>query len=154
MQVIVEQGRLEDCFAEALIIFYSTPDESAILQINAALEGGISKLVDERIFAPQLGQVMILPTFGRTAALHVVVLGWGDAKPATTDATSAIVMGIRKAYDWAADDMAIVLPPYFTADEGVGIIRSVATQADQFLSSLKVCVPTAALADELNTLLT
>ena len=54
---------------------------------------------------------MVLPTFGRVAAMHVVVVGLGDeSRLSAMGYERAMVAAIRKAYDWGGDDMATVIP--------------------------------------------
>lgn len=153
MKVVVRHESLHLLETEALIIFYTNLDEAPILQVNGLLEGAISQQVAAEIFSPTLGQVMVLPTFGRMGALHVVVVGWGHSRPSRPDAQSALVVAFRKAYDWAADDMAIVLPPYLPPDEAVQLLKDAAYQARQYVQTLTIIVPTPDSAQEIAALL-
>lgn len=153
MKVVVRHETLHQFDTEALIIFFTNLDETAILQVNGLLEGAISQQVEADIFSPTLGQVMVLPTFGRMGALHVVVVGWGPDKPPQPDAESALVVAFRKAYDWAADDMAVVLPPHLSVEEAVTLLHAAAHKARQYVQTLTIVAPTPAIAHQIEGLL-
>lgn len=138
MKVVVRHEPLYQHETEALILFLTDLDDPSIVQVNGLLEGAISQQVAAEVFSPQLGQVMVLPTFGRMAAVHVVVLGWGTVPPTPQDAETAIVVAIRKAYDWAADDMAVVLPPLLALPAAVKLIQAAAHQARQFVQTMTI----------------
>jgi len=153
MQVVAHHAKLYEFPTEALIIFYTSLDDDAIVQVNGLLEGAISQQVNSGLFSPTLGQLMVLPTFGRLAALHVMILGWGEAPPTISDAQSALLVAFRKAYDWAADEMAIELPPYFSLAEGVQLIKSAAWQARPYIQKLTILTASPEEAQEVQTLL-
>lgn len=131
---------------EALLLpAYTDAALSATLHaINSRLMNSIQAQFGTS-FNATVGEVMVLPTFGQTAALHVVVFGMGDRTAGHNHLRSALAAGLRKAYAWSADHMAVVLTAgSWPANSGLGAAVTGAVQdAADAVQQLDVLVPLA-----------
>lgn len=142
---------------EALLLTVApeTPFSPPLATLNERLQNGVRKLFGAE-FAAESGAVMVLPTFGQAAALHVVVVGVGGAAVQTVQAVrQALATAIHKAYDWSADEMAVAVPPSTTPGlNGVDFakaVRAACQDAHQHLQRMDVLVEEGALVAQIET---
>lgn len=58
--------------------------------VDKALDGAISKLIEQDHFEGKLGQALVFPTFGKIKARRIAVIGLGDRKRFDADAVRKI----------------------------------------------------------------
>jgi hypothetical protein len=141
------------CEALLLPVTQNAPFDPPVQTLDERLHGGLRALFAFEGglgYAPTLGAVMVMPTFGQTAAVHAVLVGLGPASAQTLDGVRrAIAAAIRKAYDWSADDMAMSLPAPSALTDGLPLadltqaVQGAARDAHDHLQRMDLLVPDA-----------
>ena len=80
MNISTAHADLTTASADAVAIAVSSTD--ALSSLDAAFDGTLLPLLEERGFKASAGSVQTVPTFGRIAARHLIIAGTGDGERA------------------------------------------------------------------------
>jgi leucyl aminopeptidase len=103
-------------------------DSGLVLQLDDQLGGGLTQQIEDERFTGKCGSTLVVPSFGRTAARRIILVGLGSTDDLVSDdlrrAYAAAVLAARRA---GAAKLLAGLPPA-TADLGEDAILEAAAE--------------------------
>ncbi|MCC6703704.1 MAG: leucyl aminopeptidase [Thermomicrobiales bacterium] len=116
MEIVYRTGSAHELAVDALITFSHSwkagdPLNGGAAAIDAELDGELATLLADNGFTGKGASTFITPTFGKTAARRVIVVGLGDADAITEDGLRlAYGTAVTTARDAGAKSVAASLP--------------------------------------------
>ncbi|MGH9194129.1 MAG: M17 family peptidase N-terminal domain-containing protein, partial [Acidimicrobiia bacterium] len=82
-EIDVSSDRVTECTCDAIVIAAKSSDDGSVLgdrgsEVDTALDGAIGDFIKRSNFKGKVGEVQIIPTFGKIAAGAVAVVGVGS----------------------------------------------------------------------------
>ncbi len=142
LEIRLVRGSITEANARALVlgIFHNVDPAGPAAAIDAELGGAIREFTLRRMFAAQLGQVLVLPVArSRLLAEFVLCAGLGDFDDFGADATMFVAENIVRTFARTqVEDFATVL---FGAGSGVPVAMALEQQLRGFIAGVRHADP-------------
>ncbi len=142
LEVRLVRGSITEANARALVlgVFHNVDPSGPAAAIDAELGGAIREFTLRRMFAAQLGQVLVLPVArSRLLAEFVLCAGLGDFDDFGADATVFVAENIVRTFARTqVEDFATVL---FGAGSGVPVAMALEQQLRGFVAGVRHADP-------------